>query len=134
MTLLHLLAQQQENLQQLTHYSTRGETITEGIMDAVGGTISGLEGAGVKFINAIAGGIAEVETSIGNTTGGLLESAGKGVGAVLKSLGGIPMIVCFAVEVLIIGYLVVERKNGSKGPPIPQRRGTHQREITRLEN
>ena len=124
-TLLHLLAQQQDNLRQLDSYRTKGEPLTSGIMRAFTMTIDGLEDAGIKLIDSISGGIVKVSKGLGNTTEGLIDSTSVGVSRVIKSVGGLPTVVVFGIELLILGYLAFDRWQRPRGvapPPVPIRR------------
>ena len=89
-------------------------------MEAISASVDGLEDMGVKFIGAISGGIVKVSKGVGNTTSTLISSASKGVAAILSKLGGIPTLVVFGIEVLIVTYLVMERWQGNP-PPLPPR-------------
>ena len=109
-TLLNLVAQQQENLHQLYDYQNEGGTLTNGITGAIATTIDGVEEVGKTLINSISKGITNTVKIIGNSTEGLIEATGQGVSEILDSIGGVPTLVLALVDIGIITYLVLQRR------------------------
>ena len=117
-TLLKLVAQQEQNLHSLYDYQVKGDgSLTEGIVGAISETLGGISDAGVKLIGAITKGV-------GSATSNVITASTTGISEILKSLGGIPVIVVFVIELLIVGYLGLDkwkRVQARGPPPLPAR-------------
>ena len=113
-TLLQLVAQQEENLHSLQDYKVKGEgSLTQGLMKTISETLEGISGAGANLIGAISKGL-------GNATSSVIAASATGLGTVIKALGGIPTIVVFTIEALIIGYLAFDRWQRLERPAPPR--------------
>ena len=127
LTLLNLLDERQKALEELHAYEeVGGGSVTEGIITAISNTIDTVGKAGSKIISSISQGLALNTKSMGNATSRVIESSTHGVGEVLGKLGGIPNIVLFALNGLIIVYLIYIRRGQPQGRPeiIVQRMNT----------
>ena len=105
LTLLRLLAKHKENIEILSDFKEKGGgNIILGITRAISDTIQFVEGAGTSLFKAVITGIK----TIGNTTEGLIHTSAKGIATVLSSIG-LPNLILYIINFLIIAYLVLMR-------------------------
>ena len=102
-SLLDMLVDQQENLQELYDFRTEGEgSLGSGLVQAIASTIDMAGKAGSSLISSISKG---TETLINSTANGLT-----------KIIGGIPNLILFSLNLLIIGYLIFQRWEMQNNP------------------
>ena len=128
LTLLHLVAQQQNNLHTLYEYETEGGgSLTDGILKAITTTIRGIGSTGSQLIKSIANGLSTGVQGLGNATSNVIGTSAEGINRVLDAVGGISNLVLYWLDLIIIGYLVFQRWEQRRvprelsGPPVPPR-------------
>ena len=106
MHLLHLVAVQQKNLQDLEDFRTIGEgSIIEGISHGISRVLTTLTRSGIKLVKSIAQGINGVTNETASVVGNVIH----GLGHILTFTNGLSGLLLYIIDVLIIGYLVANR-------------------------
>ena len=106
MHLLHLVAVQQKNLQDLEDFRTIGEgSIIEGISHGISRVMTTLTRSGIKLVKSIAQGINGVTNETASVVGNVIH----GLGHILTFTNGLSGLLLYIIDVLIIGYLVANR-------------------------
>ena len=104
--LLHLLAAQQRNLQELEDMRTVGDgSIIEGISHGISHVLTTLTKSGIKLVRSIAKGI----NGVTNETASVVGNAIHGLGHILSFTNGLSGLILYIIDFLIIGYLVANR-------------------------
>ena len=95
-SLMEILGAQTDNLEQLYVFKEKGEgSLGDGIATVIAGTIEATSKAGTSLISSIVKGTSSL---VGSTAD-----------SITKIIGGIPNLVLFALNLVIIGYLCFQR-------------------------
>ena len=104
--LLHLVAMQQDNLQELTDLrDTGGGSVIEGITHGITKVITSLTGSGLQLVKGVAAGM----TTVVNETSGVVAGAIHGFGQILSFTNGVSGFILYIIDFLIIAYLAAMR-------------------------
>ena len=104
-TLLHMLSLHQEDIEVLSNFRTQGNgNIILGLTRAMSDTFDLIGGTGAALFHSLVTGIA----GLGNTTEGLIDSSANGIATIFSSIG-IPNLVLYILNFLIIAYLGLQR-------------------------
>ena len=105
-TLLAMLADRQEELQEMADFKDAGEgSITRGIAGAMSTIFSSVVSVGEDVFQIVAGGIDETA----NVTVQAINDVGSTVSHVFDFTGGTPGFILYVLNFCIIGYLVYQR-------------------------
>ena len=106
MHLLHLVAVQQKNLQDLEDLRTMGDgSIIEGISHGISNVLTTLTRSGIKLVKSISQGIKGVTNETASVVGNVIH----GLGHILTFTNGLSGLLLYVIDFLIIGYLAVNR-------------------------
>ena len=109
-TLLNILADQRETLEELSHFKTLGKgNILEGLLNVFGDTFNTFEQGGEKIFNTI---IKDVDKSIDvvtNSSDKIIESISEDIIVFFQGIG-IPNVIFFIIHIITIGYIYYLRR------------------------
>ena len=67
---------------------------------------------------------------VGKAGANVIRETSMGIAGIIKSLGGVTNIVLYLIDILIIGYLVLQRWRQANAPPqVPPRLGLRRDEV-----
>ena len=104
--LLHLIAEQQDNLQEIADLrDSGGGSVIEGITNGIATVLGSLTGSGLRLVRGIASGVK----SVVNETTTVVAQTISGFGHILSFTNGISGLVLYILDFLIIAYLITLR-------------------------
>ena len=109
-TLLHLIAKQKENIEILSDFEDKGNgDFLLGITRAISDTVEFAEHTGETFFSTVITGIK----TLTNSTQGIINTTANGIATIFSSIG-LPNLVLYILNFLIIAYLVLMRLQVNK--------------------
>ena len=113
-TLLNILADQRETLEELSHFKTLGKgNFLEGLLNVLGDTFSTIERGGEKIFNTVVQDIDKSIDVVTNSSGEIIRSISADIVGFFQNFG-IPNMIFFVIHILTIGYILYLRRGIKK--------------------